>query len=237
MMMPAMRALKVCLGVVSLLAACVDDPNVASSSHEIIQGEVVPDDELPSLIGITTNAGSICTGTLVSPTAVLTAAHCVEPNIIRQSIQIAGGTPPDTITYQVSFSRNLRETAAFLEVASVEWHDQFLADTSGLFDRPGHWNDIAVIHLAEPVTDRQIGRLATPDVVDALDMNGQQLVAGYGLSTDGDANSAGVLKRGMSGLDERGQWELIAGIGDSQQACRGDSGGPIYADDSDTLQI
>jgi hypothetical protein len=26
-------------------------------------------------------------------------------------------------------------------------------------------------------------------------------------------------------------------VGDAQQACRGDSGGPIFADDSDTLQV
>jgi hypothetical protein len=239
-MMRAMRALTMSVfGVVSLVSGCDEDLPVASSSHEIIQGEVVADDALPTLIGITTNAGSICTGTLVSPTAVLTAAHCVEPNIIKQSIQAAGGTPPAEITYQVSFARDLRAAAGtdFLAVASVEWHEEFLQDTAGLFERPGHWNDIAIIHLAEPLTDRPYGGLATPDVVDALDMNQQQLVAGYGLSNDQDVASAGVLKRGLSGLDERGPWELIAGIGDPQQACRGDSGGPIYADDSDTLQI
>ena len=62
-------------------------------------------------------------------------------------------------------------------------------------------------------------------------------VAGYGLTDDDNAESAGVLTEGQSGLDELAGHELAAGDGDPQQACRGDSGGPIFADDSDTYQI
>jgi MYXO-CTERM domain-containing protein len=62
-------------------------------------------------------------------------------------------------------------------------------------------------------------------------------VAGYGMTDDEDQASAGNLTEGESGLDQIGDHEIEAGNGDAQQACHGDSGGPIFADDSDTLQI
>ncbi len=68
-------------------------------------------------------------------------------------------------------------------------------------------------------------------------MDAMYAVTGYGLTDDQDNTSAGNLTEGQSGLDEIAAHELAAGDGDPQQACRGDSGGPIFADDSDTYQI
>src|SRR5688572_26722521 len=61
--------------------------------------------------------------------------------------------------------------------------------------------------------------------------------AGYGLTNDDDEKSAGILTTGVSHLGAVGEFELLAGEGDRQQACRGDSGGPIFADESDEYQI
>lgn len=223
-----------------LLAAGCVGAELGQTERGITNGDPVTDGAFPTVVGLTTNAGTMCTGTLISPTVVMTAAHCVDPKIIKQAVEQGGGDPPDTILYSYTFARDIKSAKPeeIIEASWVEWHEKFLSNILDvLLPPPRKWNDIALIHLKEPVAEGFVQQIATPSDFGSIPAGIEHAVTGYGLTDDDDNTSAGILTEGASHLGKKGSFELIAGKGDNQQACRGDSGGPIFSDDSDMIQI
>lgn len=254
--------------LLGLAAGCAgEEPIISGSQLAITNGDPVDDKTYKSVGMLLARANisedgaeavnrimGICSATLISPTAVLTAEHCVNQMILTQSLgqaKDADGNPRNltidgAVMFQFTFSRTIADVMAdkaeVFDVASVDEHETF-APTSNplaaLTPAPAKWDDIAIAHLSKKIKDRPYQKIAPTELVNKLKTDADTLyrAAGYGLTNDDDPMSAGTLTSGLSHLGQVGDNEIVAGDGDRQQACRGDSGGPIFADKTDKYQI
>lgn len=184
----------------------VGESSQGSNDENIIGGDIDYGD--PSVVAILARqpgaeGASLCTGTVITPTSILTAAHCVDPKVIG-----AGRV------FEVYTGTRLGDSAP-LQVASVVWDTAF--DVNNL--QAGH--DIAIVKLAQPTTLAPIPYGTV--------QGGEVRLVGYGMSThvvhplvdSGTGTKRTVLTQVNSAS------ATLIDIGETnRQTCHGDSGGP-----------
>ncbi|HVV86107.1 MAG TPA: trypsin-like serine protease [Kofleriaceae bacterium] len=205
------------------LGACTEPyPDVGARADEVIGGQVTPDGMYPGVGGLLYDLGEGpqlgCTGTLISPTVVLTAAHCVDPQLGGD--ELVGFTfAHDTVT----------APPPMITVDHKVRHEQFdlQADIPpGL----GHWYDIGLVFLAQPVTDVAPVKLPRPTDKPSLVADADLTIVGYG-RTSNETGDVGVMHDAATKLVSLGDFELqVAGGNGQPQNCNGDSGGPALVE-------
>ena len=161
-----------------------------------------------------------CGGTLVGPSHVLTAAHCVS------------GTKPKQLQLLVG-TLSLREGGRRINAKTITIHP----------DYKGGDHDVAVIALATPVNDitpvKFVDSAATEK--DVAPSGAPTKGAGYGATSEGGPGSDVVLEvevpivarktcNGPQAYDGRvSKQEICAGVmaTGGKDTCQGDSGGPL----------
>jgi uncharacterized protein (TIGR03382 family) len=205
--------------VVVLVVGCEADFGVATS--EVIGGDVTPAGAFPGVGALMYDLGggpqAGCTGTLIAPNAVLTAAHCVDP-------QLTGGvTPGFTLALDTTVG-----TPVIVPATMTIKHEQFSLDNIPE-DGLGEFFDVGIVLLAQPITE--VAPVLMPRPVDSAELvaNLDLEIAGYGKTTvQGDAT--GILFDAQTKLISLNATELQVGMGSPQpQNCNGDSGGPGFA--------
>lgn len=203
-----------------ILLACA---TLASSTHALYGGADLAPAEAGSLALLRWRKGSwsgTCSGALIAPDAVLTAAHCVRSATLGEL----------TIrSIQVGHPRARPEPATLLR---AEVHPQFDAQHPEL----GH--DLAVLRLVRPVTRAQPMPLAPLN--DNVMLAGPPIrILGFGVTRSGGRGSARLQGATLESLspfhcfsgDVQGmaQTRFCAASPDAG-VCPGDSGAPAILD-------
>jgi secreted trypsin-like serine protease len=164
-----------------------------------------------SVVTIVGSRGNFCSGALIAPDLVLSAAHCVTPDADYKLVDYDGAQP------------SLRD------VRRVAVHPQFNTQNIAAHRASA---DVALLQLAAPLRGRPLAVTAAP--LEPIAPGQEFVVAGIGVSIRGDGKSGGSVRAASlisTSQPGRLQIRLVDPATQNQRAglgaCTGDSGAPV----------
>ena len=170
-----------------------------------------------SVVTIVGSRATFCTGSLIAPSLVLTVAHCVQPGADYKIVRYGADRKPE-----------------LEDVKSVAIHPGFR-----MAEMLAHraTADVALLRLVIPANGKLPARLSTPQA--PLAPGNPFTIAGVGVTIRGDGRSAGIIRAAhlvATGKPGTLQIRLVDPAGHGTQAglgaCTGDSGAPVFEDQS-----
>ena len=204
----AMKILVRILAAVALLAA--------APAYAIVGGGAPSADGVGrSIVTIVGSRGNFCTGAVIAPKIVLTAAHCVQPGADYKIVEYGADKQP-----------------SLQDVKSVAIHPAFKMQAM-LAHRATA--DVALLQLGSPANGKAASTLGMPNI--PILVGSRFTIAGIGVTVRGDGKSGGTIRvAGLVAIGKPGTLQIRLvdpvnqGTRDGLGACTGDSGGPVFED-------
>lgn len=175
-----------------------------------------------SVVTIIGSRGNFCTGALIAPKFVLTAAHCVQPNA-------------DYKIVQYDADRRL----SLINIRRVQIHPQF---TMAAIAQSRATADVALLELSAAIDTRAPIAIGTP--TEPIVSGQPYIVSGIGVTQRGDGKSGGVVRAAkLVSTSKPGRLQIrlvdpeTNNTRDGLGACTGDSGGPVTEDQNGRMVI
>ena len=192
------------LFALTLPAAAVVGGSVVRNPHGVRQ----------SVVRIESSRGELCSGTLIAPQLVLTAAHCVLQRASYRVVAVDGA---------------FRQRAVMATAAAL--HPGFVPGTTPR-TQPGV--DLALLRLSQPLGGDFVP--LDPRAATAVGSGQPVELAGFGATEEASTRTARVLRKtDLVALGTLQVANRVLVVADQRRlaatsgagACRGDSGGPI----------
>ncbi len=177
---------------------------------QAIVGGAPADAELKAATAmIVSTRGAACTGVVLAPTVLLTAAHCVQP-----------AADYAVVVFEASGPR-------LIPISRIAVHPGFDPNS---FETRRPTPDLALARLSESLPASFRPATLTSEV--ALPARrGGFVIAGFGVTRDGDGKSAGTLRMAsLPSIGTTGGIMVRLSDGAAKGGCTGDSGGPVLLD-------
>jgi secreted trypsin-like serine protease len=205
------------------LGALVAAGALAASALAVVNGS--PDNGKHPYVGVALSfdTGALCSGSLISPTVFVTAAHCFPDGAVV------------LVDVQDSLAQDQLRTA-IPGMVHVDPHYGPVGNGLAGSDR----NDVAVVTLFGPVTVERYAMLPSAGYDDSLPNNQKVDIVGYGV-TDPGSHVAGTRMIAPAKIIPGGGktasefLKLSSSPGHGGATCSGDSGGPDLQSGTDLM--
>jgi hypothetical protein len=186
-----------------------------------------------------------CSATLVSPTVLLTAAHCTDGTLGKTLVtfdSVIAEQPPSPFPAAADPTKGY--TAAEIAAAGYLSGTAYTHPEYSNFTDLRNWNDVGVIVLDEPVTDIEPAPIADVGTADAIKHPRSVLFTAVGYGTEVRKPDSGpqkptpmsypLIRRYVELPGQKITPQIIQGNGNEKDpfgtggTCFGDSGGPLF---------